>query len=125
MLNTTERIKTFLLLSWSKLGKTTYVHVHYDSFNYILTALLNILPGDLRAIPLEKTTEQSLFGFFLSDSLVTHTPVLLCFWHNLNKQVAHCSVLKLGEIEMQAMLGHIQIVQIEAGTSKKGFGDCL
>lgn len=99
--------------------------MHYDSFNYILTAFLNILPGDLRALPLEKREKQSLFEFFLSDFPVTHTPVLLCFLCILNKQVAHCSILKLCEIEMQAILSHIQIVQIGAGTSKKGFGDCL
>lgn len=33
--------------------------MHYDSFNYILTAFLNILPGDLRALPLEKKTTKT------------------------------------------------------------------
>lgn len=90
MLNPTGRIKIFLLLSWSNVGKTTYVHIRYDSFNYILTAFLNILSGDLRALPLEekkkktnKTTKTNqtkiLFEFFFSDSPVTHTSVALCF----------------------------------------------
>lgn len=125
MLNPTERIKIFLLLSWSKLGKTTYVHMHYVSFNYILTAFLNILPGDLRALPLEKKPNKNkpqknpLWINFFSDSPVTHTPVLLCVLGNLNKQFAHCRILKLHETEMQAILGHIQIVKIRAGTFKK------
>ena len=93
--------------------------MHYDSFNYILTAFLNILPGDLRALPLEKTKNQSLFEFFLSDSPVTHTPVLLCFLCNLNKQVPHCSILKLSEIEMQAILGHIQMYKLGQVHPKK------
>lgn len=105
--------------------------MHYDSFNYILTAFLNILPGDLRALPLEKHPTKTnptkiLFELiFFSGSLVTHTPVLLCVLCNLNKQFAHCRILKLHETEMQAILGYIQIVKIRAGTSKKGFGDCL
>lgn len=98
--------------------------MHYDSFNYILTAFLNILPGDLRALPLEKKPTKTnptkfLFQFFFSDSLVTHTPVLLCALCNLNKQFEHCRILKLCETKMKAILGHIQIVQIRAGTSKK------
>lgn len=99
--------------------------MHYGSFNYILTAFLNILPGGLRVLPPEKkkptktNPTKFLFQYFFSDSPVTHTPVLLCVLCNLNKQFEHCRILKLRETEMQAILGHIQIVQIRAGTSKK------
>lgn len=126
MLNPTGRIKIFLLLSWSKLGKTTYVHIRYNSFNYILIAFFYILPGDLRALPLGKKNQQKQPNknplwmlFFFSDSPVIHTPVLLCALCHLNKQFVHCRILKLHETKMQAILGYIQIVKIRAGTSRK------
>lgn len=67
----------------------------------------------------KQTQQKSCLNYFFSDSLVTHTSVLLCILCNLNKQFAHCRILKLCETEMQAILGDIQIVKIRAGTSKK------